>query len=92
MLKLQKNSLIFNRISAEFDPLSADQIPLSHHQRLSKLVPHKVSRRIRRFRKSKSMVDGDAFPSLLTKFSDFFAMPLTDIDNKVARTYVWPDT
>ena len=36
------------------------------------------------------MVVGDVFPSLMTKFADFFAIPLTSIYNEIAQTYVWP--
>ena len=36
------------------------------------------------------MVSGDLFPSLVTKFSDFLAVPLTSIYNEVTRTMIWP--
>ena len=49
-----------------------------------------MSARIKNFRKPKSMVAGDVFPSVLTKFCDFFAMPLTDIFNEIASSGVWP--
>ena len=47
---------------------------------------------MKKFRKPKSMVKGDIFPSTVTKFADFLAIPLTSIYNEVAETLVWPDT
>ena len=43
-----------------------------------------------RFKKPKSMVRGDLFPDLVTKFADFIAIPLTSIFNEVRVTGVWP--
>ena len=83
-------AVFFNRISAEFDPLTAEQIPNGKRRSLPALSLHEVSARIKRFRKPKSMVEGDVFPELLTKFCDFFAMPLTDIYNEIASSLQWP--
>ena len=80
----------FNRISSEFDPLTPDQIPITKDRELEVLRPCDVARRIKHFRKPKSMVKGDVFPALITKYSDFFAIPLSDIYNEVSRTFVWP--
>ena len=80
----------FNRISAEFDGLSPDQIPTTKNRVIDPLMPHEVSSRLKHFRKPKSMVAGDVFPALITKFSDFFAIPLTELFNTIADTQVWP--
>ena len=80
----------FNKVSLEFDPLSPDQIPATKESNLPGLALHEVAARIRKFRKPKSMVPGDIFPSLMTKFADFFAIPLANIYNEITRTYVWP--
>ena len=80
----------FNRISAEFDPLSPGQIPSTEQRALPVLSPAEVSRRIKFFKKPKSMVRGDILPALLTKYCDFFAMPLADIYNEVIKTFIWP--
>lgn len=69
----------FNRVSSEFDPLTPDQIPTTYPRSLPRLELHEVASRIKRFRKSKSMVEGDVFPDLVTKFADFFAIPMTSI-------------
>ena len=36
------------------------------------------------------MVPGDIYPQLVTQFSDFFAIPLTNIYNAILSSYVWP--
>ena len=36
------------------------------------------------------MVVGDIFPDLVTKYSDFLAIPLTSIFNEIVRTSLWP--
>ena len=54
------------------------------------LRPHEVSRQIKFFRKPKTTVKGDVFPDLVTKYCDFFAIPLTLIYNEIASSKVWP--
>ena len=73
----------FNRISAEFSGLQPDQIPVTRPRRLPILQTHEVAARIKNIRKPRSMVMGDVFPSLMTKFSDFFAIPLASIYNTI---------
>lgn len=80
----------FNRISGKFDPLTAGQVPMGPPRTNETLSPHQVSSRIKHFRKPKSMVPGDVFPQLMTKYCDFFALPLTDLFNEIARSGVWP--
>ena len=80
----------FVRISREFDPLEPDQIPITADRNLPVLQNFEVAGRIRKFRKPKSMVPGDIFPSLMTDFSDFFAMPLTLIYNEITTSRIWP--
>ena len=36
------------------------------------------------------MVKTDIFPELLTKYADFFAVPLTGIYNSITHTKIWP--
>ena len=69
----------FNRISAEFDPLNDGDVPCAKPRKLDWVKTHEVASRIKHFRKPKSMVQGDVFPATVTKFSDFFAIPLSDI-------------
>ena len=83
-------AVLFNRISQEFDELREGEIPETYSTGLPTLRTHEVAARIRRFRKPKSMVPGDIFPKLVTKFSDFLAIPLTMIYNEISRTAIWP--
>ena len=81
----------FNRISAEFDPLTPEQVPQTKPRKIDPLQLHEVAARVRRFRKPKSMVAGDLFPDLVTKFADFLAIPLTSIYNEIVLTSTWPE-
>ena len=85
-------AVYFNSVSQEFQPLQASEIPSTRSERLPVLEKHEVAKRILKFRKPKSMVRGDIFPSLMTLFSDFFAIPLTSIFNEIASTFTWPDS
>ena len=80
----------FNSVSAEFSPLTEGDVPGGRLTPLPKLLLHQVAARIRRFRKPCSMVRGDVFPKLVTKYSDFFAIPLCSIYNKITTSKVWP--
>ena len=83
-------AVYFNKISREFDPLEPEQIPIIKDCSLPPLQKFEVSARIRKFRKPKSLVPGDVFPSLLTELSNFFAIPLTMIYNEITMTTIWP--
>ena len=85
-----KLAVHFNWISSEFKPLEAWEIPVTFSKPLPLLQAFQVSGRIKKFRKPKSMVRGDLFPELMTKYSDFLAIPLTDIFNTIVATKVWP--
>ena len=54
------------------------------------LEPFQVAGRIRAFRKPKSMVNGDIFPALFTRYGDLLAIPLCSIFNAITATRVWP--
>ena len=80
----------FNRVSQEFDPLEPGEIPTTGTVRLPKLECWQVAKRVRSFRKPKSMVPGDVFSVLVTDLANFFVIPLTHIYNKITETMVWP--
>ena len=80
----------FNRISQEFTLLEPDDIPRTHDRPLPVLEPYQVAGRIRAFKKPKSKVKGDIFPSLMDRFGLLMAIPLTDIYNEMTQTSVWP--
>ena len=81
----------FNSISNEFHPLLPDQVPITRAKQLPVLEVHEVAIRLRKFRKPKSMVRGDVFPDLVTRYADFLAVPLAAIYNKITTTKEWPD-
>ena len=55
------------------------------------LLPFQVADRIKSFKKPKSKIKGDIFPSMATAMSDILALPLTDIYNTITTTLQWPD-
>ena len=82
----------FNSISSEFRPLNHEtDIPLAGSRPLPELQCHEVAARLRKMRKPKSMVRGDLFPDLVTKYADLLAVPLTSIYNEITSTQVWPE-
>ena len=85
-------SVYFNTISQEFSPLEPSDIPTTYPQSIPRLAMHEVAARLKSFRKPKSMVTGDLFPSLVTRFADILAIPLTSVYNEVTRTKIWPQS
>ena len=82
----------FNAISNEFQPLDHSvDIPKA---KLSRPVPilqaYEVAARLKGFKKPKSMVNGDLFPALVTKYADILAILLTSIYNDISSTQIWP--
>ena len=86
----EKLAEYFNRISQEFTALEPKDIPVTYDKVLPLLEPWEVAARIKKFRKPKSMVEGDIFPKLMTLFADQLALLLTDIYNGITVTAVWP--
>ena len=81
----------FNSISNEFQPLDFNtEIPTSKHKPIKLLSPHEVAIRLKKFKKPKSMVRGDIFPDLVTKYAELLAVPLTAIYNEISETKKWP--
>ena len=79
----------FNKVSREFEALQPHEIPMTNGADLPKLEPFEVAARIKKFRKPKSMVPGDVFPSLVMRLSDFFALLLCNIYNEITETKIW---
>ena len=69
---------------------SSTDIPVTKHSNLPLLAPYQVARRIRAFKKPKSMVQWDIFPSLMSHYGDFLAVPLCDIFNAITEMGIWP--
>ena len=80
----------FNRISREFAPLEAWQIPMTYHRELPKLSEADVAKMLKSAKKTKSMVKGDIYPSLINEVAHLIAHPLADIYNSVLVDFIWP--
>ena len=77
----------FNSISSEFDglnpggpPVGDDNVPLPV------LSVAQVATRMKLFKKPRGIVDGDIFPTLVTKHHNKLAVPLADIYNELSST------
>ena len=77
-------------VSQEFDLLAPDQVPVTEDKGLPFLAVYEVAARIKYFWKPKSMVKGDIFPCLMTKYSDFLVIPLQSIYNVITSSKIWP--
>ena len=62
-----KLSMHFNAISSEFSGLQENDIPTSYDLPLPLLEVGQVEKPLREFKKPKSMVKGDIFPSLVNR-------------------------
>ena len=82
---------IFGSISQEFCPLTRDHASAIHDAGEEKIERYQVATILKSIKKTKSVVKGDITPTLVTKFSDILAIPLTDIFNQVIKHWEWPD-
>ena len=80
----------FNQISSEFRPLEEKDVPSAPSRPITMLEPHIVSARMKSAKKSKSMVEGDLFPDIISKYHDLLAIPLTKIFNMARASCRWP--
>ena len=80
----------FNKISSEFSPL--EECPDTFDRDLPLLEPFQISGRLKSFKKPKSRIGGDLFPSLVNQFHDILAIPLCEIYNTITQTKEWPDS
>ena len=86
----EKLAEYFNTISQEFSALEPRDIPITAPRILPMIEPWNLSKRIKKFKKPKSMVNGDIFPDLMTIYCDQLALPLADVYNEITVSYVWP--
>ena len=80
----------FNGISLEFSGLEPDSVPQTYSSPVQVLTVDQVSDRLRKFKKPKSMVVHDIFPSLVAPAAGFLAVPLCHIYNTITATSTWP--
>ena len=79
----------FNGISSEYEPLDLAGIPTIYDEPLPQLTVGEVGERLRRSKKTASLVEGDIFPCLFGQFSDKFAPVVADIFNTTVRDSEW---
>ena len=80
----------FNGISCEFEGLDPDNVPETFSSPVQLLTQEAVKTRLIQFKKPKSMVRHDIFPSLVSEAAQYLAGPLTYIYNTISMTSVWP--
>ena len=86
-----------NDVAEFFNVITRDYPPLPKRtswadENVTPLELYQVAARIKSFKKPRSMIRGDIFPDLVSKFSDILAIPLTDIFNKALASKQWPDS
>ena len=79
----------FNQITANYPPLT--KRATVQESVFEPLELYQVSARIKSFKKPRSMIRGDIFPDLVTKFCDIVAIPMTDIINQSLADKTWPE-
>ena len=80
----------FNGISSEFAGLDPIDIPTTFGSSIPSLTEQSVCERLRAFKKPKSMVKHDIFPSLINEAAPALSRPLAKIFNKISEKQVWP--
>ena len=80
----------FNDISQEFDGLNAASVPVTYSSPIQILSRNDVTGRLRKFKKPKSMVKHDIFPSLVNPAAEYLSGPLTHIYNTISTSKTWP--
>ena len=80
----------FNRISREFAPLETTDIPLTYNKTLPEMSREEVEKMLRSAKKTKSMVKGDIYPTIVNDVAHIISIPLSNIYNSVLQDYVWP--
>ena len=86
----EKLSEHFITVSREFSGLSHGDVPAAASKEVAVLTEQQVEKRLKDFRKPKTMVVGDIFPSLVNEMAGELAKPLTHIYNEVSTTKQWP--
>ena len=80
----------FKEISNEFRGLDQSEVPSTILVALPVLSIPDVLKRLKTFKKPKSMVKGDIFPCLVNRTAHLLACPLSHIYNSITETGQWP--
>ena len=82
--------ILINGISSEYDPLDTNGIPESYDRTLPTLTCQQVADKLRKAKKSMSMVPGDTNPLLYNRHASRLAVPITSIYNAITQSKSWP--
>lgn len=82
----------FNAISSEFSGITNDRIPVTDPVFLPFFSETKVVNRLRKFRKPKSMVQGDIFSKIVNDVAPALSIPLTHIFNSITISQCRPSS
>ena len=80
----------YNGISLEFDGLDPASVPTTYSSPVQVLTCHDVAKRLKSFKKPKSMVKHNIFPALVNDAAVFLAAPLTHNYNSISISKTWP--
>ena len=86
----EKVAVFFNRISSEYEPLHPLTTPVDAPNSICPAL-HEISGRLKSIKKPKSMVAGDIFKQLVSKYADIIAIPLHHVYTRAFSTGTWPD-
>ena len=78
--------ILINGISSEYDPLDTNGIPESYDRTLPTLTCQQVADKLRKAKKSMSMVPGDTNPLLYNRHASRLAVPITSIYNAITQS------
>ena len=78
-------------INKDFPNLTEADIPRTYSQPIEPLSRQAVMKRLKDFRKPKSMVEGDIFPATVGDAAPTLAVLLTDIYNCISSSGYWPE-
>ena len=80
----------FNNISEQYLPFDKENIPSTKQRSLPFLNEANIVEKIKKSKKTRSMVPGDLPPILYDLYPDILAAPIADIFNMITRTKEWP--
>ena len=83
----ERFAAFFNNISNEYVPLDLCNTPVTFSKPLPVLTQSQVAEKLRKAKKTSSMLPGDISPNLYNLFSDLLAIPIEIFFNAVGK---WP--
>ena len=80
----------FNGISAQYEPLDLNKIPLTHESAPLRVTAQQVQSEVTKGKKPKARVPGDIFIDVLVKNIKLLAPIIAKIYNRIIETAEWP--